>query len=149
MARFDCFRKRTVVMLFVLTLLMPSLVLAQYTSAWVDATSPVYTSGTSGDMCRAINNAYLSANFTGTVDARGFTGTQACTVNPFDAANKPVELLLNRTVNIVTGVRTPARMAQPANSAPKGPNSTAGPDNWRGPGSTYFPSDLLNSPDRF
>jgi hypothetical protein len=88
--------------LALVVLFAPVISRAQYTNAWVDASSPVFTNGTNGDICLAINNAYLSAGFTGTIDARGFTGPQACNTQPFVGANKYVELLLNRNVQIVT-----------------------------------------------
>jgi hypothetical protein len=88
--------------LLLVVLLNVSFVFGQFTGTYVDASSTVFTSAAGGDMCKAINQAYLSSSFSGTIDARAFTGTQACTVNPFNGANMPVELLLNRTVNIVT-----------------------------------------------
>jgi hypothetical protein len=101
-------------------LLAPSLAVGQFTGAYVDASSPIFTANYGGDMCKAINNAYLSLGlsstalggagtaslgfFSGTIDARGFTGVQACKTPPFQQANIPVQLLLNCNVVIVTQV---------------------------------------------
>jgi len=40
----------------------------------------------------------------GTIDARGFRGTQACNSDPFEQVDKPVTLLLD-AVNITINVR--------------------------------------------
>lgn len=75
----------------------------------VDAYSPLYTAGTNGDMCAAINNAILAANGSSphtslVVDARGFTGVRGCESNPFHGANVSVKLLLGASTAILTSI---------------------------------------------
>ncbi|HTV81801.1 MAG TPA: hypothetical protein VME18_04060 [Acidobacteriaceae bacterium] len=54
-----------------------------------------YGSAASGDMCAKINAAAASLGSNGgTVDARGFTGTQSCSSNPFSGITTPILLLL-------------------------------------------------------
>ena len=55
------------------------------------------------DMCAQINTAYSAAAFNAVIDARGFTGFQACNSNPFHGKNMSVQLLLGNT-QIVTSV---------------------------------------------
>jgi hypothetical protein len=94
-----------------LIFLVPALCYGQFTGAWLDASSSIFAANTGGDMCKAINNAYLSVGlatgtfFTGTIDARGFTGVQACNTDPFSGSqNHYIYLLLNSNVQIVTSV---------------------------------------------
>lgn len=56
------------------------------------------------DMCAQINAAYLSPQFTGTIDATAFSGVQECVSNPFHASNAIVHLYLNPKVVIITSV---------------------------------------------
>jgi hypothetical protein len=110
----------------------------QFTGAWLDAASPIFTANTNGDMCKAINNAYLSTAFstgtffTGTIDARAFTGVQACNTDPFSGGtqNHYVYLLLNSNVQIVTSVGwfTPQKAHVIDGGAP-GDAGTPGPSN--------------------
>ncbi len=72
----------------------------QFTNAWIDATSSTYTANANGDMCKAINNAYVSAPFNAVIDARGFSGLQACN-SPLFTANKSVTLLLPENAIVV------------------------------------------------
>lgn len=56
------------------------------------------------DMCAKISAACQSANSNGVIDARQFTGAQACNSNMFASCNKTVNLLLNPNVLIVASV---------------------------------------------
>lgn len=56
------------------------------------------------DMCAKITSGIMNLPATGgTVDARGFQGTQACGSNPFSGVTKPVTLLIG-AVKITTSV---------------------------------------------
>jgi hypothetical protein len=99
-------RERTFVALVVLILFATSLGHGQYTGIWIDATSPAYTNNAAGDMCKAINNAYLAAPFNAVIDARGFSGVQACNSPSFNNPNgtgnpKSVTLLLPQNATVV------------------------------------------------
>src|ERR1700674_2491258 len=51
-----------------------------------------------GDACQRINAAWSTLPTTGgTVDARGFTGTQTCSINPFVGVSQSGTLLLGNT----------------------------------------------------
>lgn len=57
---------------------------------------------TIGDACQRINAAWSALPTTGgTIDARGFTGTQACSINPFNGVTQSGILLLgNATYSV-------------------------------------------------
>jgi hypothetical protein len=75
-------------------------------------------SGASGaDACAKINSAIAALPSTGgTVDARGFTGTQSCARNPFNGVSKPVEVLFSAAT-----FNTGASWALPNNVTLRGP----------------------------
>lgn len=118
-----------------LVLFLPAFSYGQFTGAWLDASSTIFTASAGGDMCKAINNAYQSAGlttgtfFTGTIDARGFTGTQPCMTDPFGGGtqNHYAYLLLNSNVQIVTGVGwfTPQKAHVIDGGAPGGEGNTS------------------------
>jgi hypothetical protein len=131
LARVTRFTARTTC--FALMFLHHPVAFGQFTGAWLDASSTIFTSGAGGDMCKAINAAYQSTGlttgtfFTGTIDARGFTGVQPCMTDPFGGGQSHYTyLLLNSNVQIVTGVGwfTPANAHVIDGGTPGGPVST-------------------------
>jgi len=74
--------------------------------------SQYYTSSMNGDMCAAINAAIADAVSKGifTVDARAFTGLQACKSDPYHNEFVPIHILLSGKVTIITSTpwTTPA-----------------------------------------